>query len=335
MQAQASWRWWNFYEDRISPPRLMLKMNLDETSLCVHQGDLRGALFLRKERRRELVQRVTRGKRRTNVTFVATICDDQYIQERIPQFLIANESTFKAKDMIALRLAAGPNVIVLRRKSAWNNEHVMCSITRRIRTSLEEVWATVQSILMFDSAALHLTGLRCSSYMSLSCSAAPGRVLRTCKSIGMWPFVTPPRMTWRLAPLDTHGFHPFKIALKHEYQRRRAGNRHGIVDTVDFVTCVREAVIRVLHRRNWSSAFEHNGYGSRQSLIHTTTLKDLRLASAVGLEPGCPSQGELSLCLPTNKSKIATLVRNLFIDAPCEEDGTDRQDEAAGNVVQC
>ena len=311
----------------------MLKMNLDETSLCVHQGGLRGTLFLPRARQRELGQRVSRGKRRTNVTLVATICDNPCIQERIPQFLIANESTFKAKDMTALRLAAGPNVIVLRRKSAWNNEHVMCSIIRRIRVALEDIWGNVQPIIMFDSAALHLTGFRDFFCMSLSCSAAPGSVLRTCKSIGMWAFVTPPHMTWRLAPLDTHVFHPFKIAVQQEYQRLRAGQRHGVVDTVGFVSCVRAAIMRVFRHRNWSHAFEHNGYGSRQSLVHTTTLKDLRLTTVVGLDAGCPNEGELSLCLPTNRAKIVKLVRSLFIDAPSVGEVIDRQDEASGNVL--
>ena len=139
----------------------MLKINLDETSLCVHQGGLRGTLFLPHARRRELGQRVSKGKRRTNVTLVAIICDDPCLQKYVPQFLIANERTFKAKDMAALRLAAGPNVVVLRRRSAWNNEHIMCSIVQRIRTSLEDVWQTLQPILMFEAAALHLTGWWC------------------------------------------------------------------------------------------------------------------------------------------------------------------------------
>ena len=175
LQARASWRWWNFYEDRVVAPRVMLKMNLDETSLCVHQGGLRGTIFLPHARRRELGQRVSKGKRRTNVTLVAIICDDSCIQKRVPQFLIANESTFKAKDMPALRLAAGPNVIVLRRKSAWNNEHIMCSIIRRIRATLEDIWETLQPVLMFDAAALHLTGLcisRCIT-SSVICCARP------------------------------------------------------------------------------------------------------------------------------------------------------------------
>ena len=312
----------------------MLKMNLDETSLCVHPGGLRGTLFLPHARRRELGQRVSKGKRRTNVTLVAIICDDPCLQKRLPQFLIANESTFKVKDMAALRLAAGPNVIVLRRKSAWNNEHIMCMIIRRIRASLEDIWETLQPILMFDAAALHLTGLWCFFCICEFSLDVPGRVLRTCKSVGIWAFVTPPRMTWRLAPLDTHGFHPFKITLQQEYQRRRAGQRNGIIDTVGFVACVRAAVVAVLHCVNWSGAFEHNGYGSRQGLIHSTTLKDLRLTAIVMLEDGCPTEKELSLCVPANKPKTVKLVRSLFIDAPHVKGETAHPDEPFGNLVK-
>ena len=124
----------------------------------------------------------------------------------------------------------------------------------------------------------------------------------------MLAFVTPPRMTWRFAPLDAHGLHPSKIVLQHEYQRRRAGQRHGVVGTVDFVSCVKAPSISVLQRRNWSCAFEHNGYGSRQQLMHTTTLKDLRLTNAVGLKSGCPTEGKLLPCLPSNNSKIVNLI---------------------------
>ena len=140
-------------------------------------------------------------------------------------------------------------------------------------------------------------------------------------------------MTWRLAPLDTHGFHPFKIALQQEYQRRRAGLRHGIIDAVGFVACVRAAVVTVLHGGNWSRAFEHNGYGSRQGLVHSTTLKDLRLTAAIVLEGGRPTEEELSLCVPSNKPKTVNLVRSLFIDAPHAEEESAHPDEAPGNVV--
>ena len=163
----------------------------------------------------------------------------------------------------------------------------------------------------------------------------PGKVLRTCKSIGMWVFVTPPRMTWRLAPLDTHGFHPFKIALQQEYQRRRAGLRHGMIDTVGVVVCVRAAVVAVLHCGNWSRAFEHNGYASRQGLIHSTTLKDLRLTTAIMLDGGCPTDEELSLCVPSNKPKTVKLVRSLFIDAPPVEGESAHSDDASGFIVNC
>ena len=140
-------------------------------------------------------------------------------------------------------------------------------------------------------------------------------------------------MTWRLAPLDTHGFHPFKIALQQECQRRRAGHLHGIIDAVGFVAGVRAAVVTVLHCVNWGGAFEHNGYGSRQALIHLTTLKDLRLTATIILPAGCPSDDELSLCVPSNKAKTMTLLRTLFIAEPRVEGETARPTDTDDGVV--
>ena len=110
-------------------------------------------------------------------------------------------------------------------------------------------------------------------------------------------------------------------------------NRHGICDTLDFVACVKEAIIKVFHFRKWSSAFEHNGYGSSQTLVHMSTLADLRLTNPPNVELGCPTVTELSLCLPRNMPNSVQLVRRLFLDAAPVEDATACRDEAAGNAL--
>ena len=314
MQAFAAWRWWNFYESRAPEGKTLLRLNLDETSLCVYQGDVKGAVFVSRLRASTLKQHVPRAKRRRNVTLVATVCDNPSIQHLLPQFIIGNATTFKAKEIDTLRGACPSNVVLIRQKSAWNNERLFATIIRRIAASLEPFVNEMQPVLLYDSAPLHLTGAYHTRVSISYAFLVSGRVLRACQSVRIWPLVMPPKLTWRLQPLDTHGFHPFKIAVHQVYQRNRACTRRGEVDTALFLQSVYEAIRLVFEGREWHRAFEHNGFGLRQTLIAHATKAELQLKRAVIIEPGRPSSAELALCFPKNALKAVKLTHKLFID---------------------
>ena len=158
LKAFAAWRWWNEYERRVPAGRQLLKLNLDETSICVYQGDVSGNVFVSRGRHKTIAQRVPRAKRRKNLTLAATICDCPILQPTLPQFLIGNRATFKAREIHALRLACPANVVLLRSKSAWNNEETMIDIIGALRNALDPHMDRVQPILILDAAAIHLGG---------------------------------------------------------------------------------------------------------------------------------------------------------------------------------
>ena len=79
----------------------LLRINLDETSVCLFQGSGKGNVFVGKKRR--LVQFVQTRKRRCYFTHVAVICDNSELQPLLPQVLIGNERTFLAASMNGLR----------------------------------------------------------------------------------------------------------------------------------------------------------------------------------------------------------------------------------------
>ena len=175
-QARAAWRWWNFYESKASPDKALVRINIDETSLCVHQGSVQGAIFKRIATTCRVEQQVDSSKRRRNVTFACSICDDARIQAILPQFIVGNEITFKAKELHSLRAASGSNFVVLRQKSAWINERLFVAMVRQIAVSLAPFMASVQPVLFFDCARLHVTGML--RIAAVFCD--PIRLLRCC-----------------------------------------------------------------------------------------------------------------------------------------------------------
>ena len=94
VQATAAWQWHNFYVLRKVPPgRTHVRINLDETSICLFQGDSKGTVLIDK-RQGVPLQNVPRARRRCCLTHVAFVCDSADLQVHLPQVIIGNESTF-------------------------------------------------------------------------------------------------------------------------------------------------------------------------------------------------------------------------------------------------
>ena len=63
-EALAGWQWWNCAAQRVPPGLELLRINLDETAVCLFQGGGKGTVICRKRRLNgELVQRATVGRR--------------------------------------------------------------------------------------------------------------------------------------------------------------------------------------------------------------------------------------------------------------------------------
>ena len=157
--------------DNASP---VLKINLDETSVAFNQGGSRGHIFIPCRDRCGLKRSIPRATRRRNLTVVAIICNDVEMQPYLPQYIIANKTTFKSKDFASLKVcslclcfscvivvqAACPDYVTLvRQESAWNNESLLSAIIRRLGRLVKERRPNTRAILMFDSASLHLSGI--------------------------------------------------------------------------------------------------------------------------------------------------------------------------------
>ena len=152
-QATAVWQWSNYLCAQVPPGRRPLLVNFDETAVCLFQGDTKGNVFVGSS----AAQRASRTQRRTYLTYVAFVCDDPLLQPLLPQVIIANTHTMTLGDAAALRARSPPNVVVLRRKSAWIDQALCAEVVHWLRDALAPYLIDRQPILMFDACRVHVS----------------------------------------------------------------------------------------------------------------------------------------------------------------------------------
>ena len=92
-----------------------MRINLDETSVKLFQGDGKGAIFFKKKKGRPGLGAADEGeavslkKRRICLTHIGLICDRAEVQPALPQVLIGNEATFLAGEFADLQAACPAN----------------------------------------------------------------------------------------------------------------------------------------------------------------------------------------------------------------------------------
>ena len=280
-QAFATWQWSNYCHAQLPAGKRALRVNMDETAICLFQGGGRGNVFLSKTDH-TVVQNIPRGKRRAYLTHVAFVCDDMAIQAVLPQVIIGNEHTLPAHQLAALRAACPPNVHLIRAKSAWVNGRVSVHLMKLLAAALAPFMAAYQPILYFDAYKAHLEWA----------------VFATCARLGLWAVVVPAKMTWLLQPLDTHVFLVYKICLQKAYQAARIRAANPDISLADLLTCVYASIRDVVEGRPWAHAFDANGLGAAQNGVSDRVILKLLIAAPPANAAERPSHQQLQACFP-------------------------------------
>ena len=77
--------------------KILLRINMDETSLCLFQGHDKGNVFIHKSAKTR--RHISRVETRTHLSHVAFICDDLELQAILPQIIIANKRTITEAEL--------------------------------------------------------------------------------------------------------------------------------------------------------------------------------------------------------------------------------------------
>jgi hypothetical protein len=295
------WQWYNCCSARAPAGKSLLRINLDETSVCLFQGGGRGTVLFNKRKQplaEEPRERASRAKRRACLTHVAFVCDRSDIQAVLPQVLIGNQATFLARDFDALQASCPRNVHLIRQKSAWNNKAVMVRILAFLAVALNPFRSTLQPVLLLDACKVHIHTA----------------TLQRSIALGIWPIVVPARLTWLLQPLDTHVFLRFQFYLKTAYQSARVRLESQELSVAEFLACTFSAIRHILQGNAWAAAFDADGFGDGQRQISPFIQRQLQLTDALALPATMPTEEHLQHCFPKGwKVPHRSLLRPLQI----------------------
>ena len=267
-------------EGAASKEKIVLRINLDETSICAQPVCRRGTVCLESRVARSIGQKANKRLRRTNLTYVAVICDVREVQQVLPQFLLSNEGAMRKRDAEGLAAMLRPTTILIRRRSAWNDQRMMVEILRKIATQLQPFLTTYQPVLFLDAARQHTTQF----------------VLASAVRLRLWPIIIPAGSTFLLQPLDTHAFSLFKRRLEEGYNALAAEGNAPSIDL--FLRSVKRAIEGVIMQCDWACAFDANGFSTNQAKVSERVRSALGLSAPLDIEMGVPQIDTVTVCFP-------------------------------------
>ena len=293
-KAFAAWRLWNFHTSNVPGGKRLVKINIDETRIGYFFTGGKGNVKATKRSaplRRVLRQRVPKSALRAGITHVAIVCDDPSLQPKLPQVLIANERVIPARCLGAIVDALPDNVVLLRRKSGWNNTELMCLVVELLGQALFRWAPDGFAVLLMDAARIHLHTA----------------VLHACARWGIRVVPVPPHLAWLLQPLDTHVFAVFKRMLSTEYQARCGSVGVAVLPAAEWIDVVCLCIRRCVQGRRWGCAFDNNGFGERQLCVSARVQRGLDFFSAAEQASSVPSLLELCELAP-RRSRVDWLL---------------------------
>ena len=282
------WRWSNFLH-RHSPPGLeVVRINMDETSIRLFSMERAGHLTLEarllKRGPRSLNSAATTSQARGMLTLVAFVCDNNEIQNILPQILIVNEKHLsRAEPAAALRMHLGANTVLWTASKAWVTGAVMCKIVGLLMKQLAPYRRSHHFILSTDAYRAHLTR----------------PVWRAVNRARIMYHLIPSKMTWVLQPCDTHVFAMLKNTLRRECQALALTQTDGRLTMTLLIRALTRTITAVLRAASWRSAFEDLGLTGVQTGVSDRVLQKVRMRDRPCVASDLPTLAELQAVFPT------------------------------------
>ena len=153
---------------------------MDESSLVRRPTGLQGTVLKLKQRTRVAADHATLADRRCNISFLASICHEEAVQDYLPQVLLSNEHQISLRVLHALQGALPGNIHIWREKSSWNSHKVMRRYLTLLAHCLKEILKKRQVVLLVDVNRAHIdhTILLHARRLSLRMGFVPAKMTR-------------------------------------------------------------------------------------------------------------------------------------------------------------
>lgn len=282
-KVSAYWQWHRYNESRVPAGKRLLLINLDETSVSFAPEQKAGLIVIRSAQHARA--KIKKQDLRTNLTYVATICDDKSLQKCMPHFIIGDNARISQEQLAALRRSTCDSVHVLRNeKSAWNNHVLMNKILKTLSDSLAHR-PDLQPELIMDVAPCHIHA----------------SVFHTASKLGIWLVFVPASITCLAQPLDTHAFFAFKAWLRCKYAELRGKATDGLVTRIEWLRVLQAAKAEFFDGRSWVRSFTTTGARLPCAQLTKALSKYASPSDIKDGEAAEPGMQELSLVWPRNR----------------------------------
>ena len=231
-------------------------------------------------------QRVRLGDRRGNVTYIASICNDEEVNKILPQILLGNSHRFLKRLLKDAEAAVGDTVVIWRENSAWNNHYLLQKYIHLLCGRLREYLDHREVILLMDMAPCHMHP----------------SVFALARRKGIRIVLIPAGLTGLLQPLDTHVFRQFRARMQHWWLESKSSASDGAVSLLAWLGLVRRSIDDIVLGKDWQHAFEHTGVLSGQVNMSSKSLKAFGWESPPCVGDGLPGLGQAAAMFPRRSS---------------------------------
>ena len=269
---------------------------MDESSLVRRPTGLKGTVLKLKQRTRVAADHATLADRRCNISFLASICHEEAVQDYLPQVLLSNEHQISLRVLHALQGALPGNIHIWREKSSWNSHKVMRRYLTLLAHCLRETLKKRQVVLLVDVNRAHIDRTILLHARRLS--------LRMC-------FV-PAKMTRWLQPADTALFSRFKAAFRCAWRQSKSKLPLGIVTQQQWLRIACATIQKVLSGNSWHAAFDAVGALGNQNAMSESLCEELGLEKPPRVPRGLP-KAEHALVIFPARMKVNVLTWLHFV----------------------
>ena len=287
-KAYAAWQWHDFWQSRAPSAETVVRVNMDETAVKLDlqrrsPGFVKAKTKAEKKALRTVRQKLTLREKRAAVTVVAWLCDDARLQQRLPQYIVGNESVLPASVVRTFRQGEG-SVFMLRRKSSWLTADTLVAMLKGLAAAIRVEKPDAFVLLSMDACATHLTP----------------KIARAASRLRLHLHLIPACTTRFMQPLDVAVFGEFKLRLYQAYQRRLLASSSGRLSKGDFFELLCEVMADVL-RKDWVRAFRRTGFCADRADVSKTLLEAMGQTELETVADSLPSLPALQAVFPRGR----------------------------------
>lgn len=264
-----------------SPSRPPLLINLDETAIVRHVSGIRGTVVKPTAKVRVAIDRASLSERRTYISLLACVTDDETVQGLLPQVLLGNYHVFTLQVLRSLSGQTG-SVTLWRQPSAWNCHATMRKWLTLLTKALGPLVRARTVIVVLDVHPSHIHA----------------SIFQHARNCGVRFVYIPAKLTWLLQPCDTHVFAPFKRALQKAWLEEKSKAAGGKISLETWLKVVCATVGNTIIGTAWRKAFLADGLLARQTGMSSRVAQALGFDGSVDLSKTLPTEEQASCIFP-------------------------------------